>query len=687
MIKEDDYWQERGFIDDLINQLPAAIFWKNTQSVFLGCNKYFADLASLSTPKEIIGKTDYDLPWGANEGDSYRKDDQEVMFSKLPKLGIEESQTLSNGKVITLLTNKIPLFSKQKVVVGLLGIFHDITARKEMERSLEKAKNQAEAANQAKIAFIANMSHDIRTPLSGIVGISSLLEEDAKNTEQKQYAHWIKESGDQLLGLLNGILEVVSADNICESDLHEEIFDLRQCIYDIIQLERPTTTLKKLALQVEIDKAVPQYIVSDRTKLHRVLLNLLGNAIKFTAVGHIRIEVKCLSSDNEQAQIQFGVSDTGIGISKTMQDEVFDRFFRATPSYKSAYTSHGVGLHIAQSYVKLLGGEIKLTSKEGVGTLFYFDLPCKISHRPYHPSVSTAEKIESQSENQSTTRVSTFDVSSNYTPHLLLVEDNAVALKMLEVMVSKAGYSFISARDGEQALELAQTMEFDLIITDIGLPGISGHELTRRLRSLETALNKKQRPIVGLTAHARETAADECRQCGMSDVFTKPITPTMLQTMVNQFASPALNEQSHQEVSNKPSAPVNLGNDLPSTEELLFDLEQYPLLDINSAIASIGSVSMLREILVMINQDIVNDGQAIEEAYANKRWETVEKLAHKMKGGALYSGTTRIKYACQYLERYQKAGHIAWRDKLCDQLLHVLRETKKCIEHWLITTH
>ncbi|MCX7116980.1 MAG: ATP-binding protein [Legionellales bacterium] len=322
-MKEDDYWQGPEFIDDLINQLPAAIFWKNTRSVFLGCNQYFADLAQLASPKDIIGKTDYDLPWGKYESDLYRLDDQEVMNSGLPKLGIEEPQTLSNGRVITLLTNKIPLFTKQKVLVGIFGIYHDITARKEMELTLQKAKNEAEAANLAKTEFIANMSHDIRTPLSGIVGMSELLEEDVQHLEQRQYAHWIRESGVQLLGLLNGILDVVSASHVSEHDLNEEAFDLRLCIQDIVQLELPTTQLKQIDLQVDVEASVPTYIISDRTKIHRILLNLLGNAIKFTSTGSITILVKCLLSDDESVRLLFSVKDTGIGIPEQLQDKVF----------------------------------------------------------------------------------------------------------------------------------------------------------------------------------------------------------------------------------------------------------------------------------------------------------------------------------------------------------------------------
>ena len=402
MDKEDNYWQEPKFIDDLINQLPAAIFWKNTESVFLGCNKYFANLAGLSSPQDIIGVTDYDLPWGEHEGHLYRKDDQEVMQSKLPKLNIEESQTLSDGRVITLLTNKIPLFSKQNAIVGVLGIFHDITARKEMERSLEKAKNEAEASNHAKTEFIANMSHDIRTPLSGIVGMSELLKQEVKEPEQQQYAHWVNESGQQLLSLLNGILDVVSANNVTENDRHEEAFDLHQCLQDIVQLELPTTKLKGIDLQINISDETPRFIISDRTKIHRILLNLLGNAIKFTQKGMVAIEISCQSRTNEQVDIEFTVKDTGMGIPEALQDTVFERFSRVTPSCKGLYAGHGLGLHIAQSYVKLLGGEIKLRSKEGLGTSFYFVLPCKVSHcsaisTPHHvPSPINREPFQQQ---------------------------------------------------------------------------------------------------------------------------------------------------------------------------------------------------------------------------------------------------------------------------------------------------
>ena len=650
MQEEENYWNERDFLNDLIDQIPAAIFWKNTDSVFLGCNQYFANLAALSSPKDIIGKTDYELPWGKHQADLYRKDDQEIIVSKKPKMAIEESQTLENGKMITLLTNKIPLFSKKSHVVGVLGIYQDITSRKEMELSLEQTKNQAEAANKAKTEFIANMSHDIRTPLSGIVGMSGLLEESVHKPEQKQYAEWIYESGEQLLGMLNGILDVVSAEQINEYDLHEDTLDVRQCIQDVVKLELPAVKLKGLDIHINIDEQVPKYIVSDSTKLHRVLLNLLGNAIKFTHTGYVAIQVNLRMNNQQPAQLQFNVIDSGIGIPIQLQNKVFDRFYRATPSYKGLYAGPGVGLHIAQSYVKLLGGELSLVSKEGEGATFYFELPLKVDNK-------RITQIESRPSLPNEPTI------YNEAPHLLLVEDNRIALEIIETITVRAGCRFTSAVDGERALELAKSMYFDLIVTDMGLPGLSGRELTSHIRAWEVIQKKKPVPIVGLTAHVFDVEKSECIQCGMSAVLRKPIDLKTIRSIIDQF----------------------IPSDLDKGESKFFDLDAFPLFDMKNAMECMGNEALLRESLsLMVSQEIPRDLLEMQKAYENNDWDSIEKIAHKLKGGAVYCGTIKMVKACQNFGLYREVSDTALLTKLYYQLVQAIKETRQCIiERWL----
>lgn len=673
--------QEKEIKKSIIDCIPNHyIFWKDTNSVYLGCNEELATAMQLASSNDIIGKTDYDLHTTTEQSDAYCADDKEVMSSKIPKLNIEELQTLSDGSERILLTSKVPLFDEQGNVYGVLGIYSDITERKNTLISLEKAKNQAEAANRAKTEFIANMSHDIRTPLTGVVGMSQLLKDGAHNLQEKQFAQWINKCGVELLDLLNEILEVVSTDNASEADLQAELFNLYNCIDDIVHLEMPTIKMKKLDLQLRIDPSIPTLIISDKTKIHRILLNLLGNAIKFTPSGRIKIEVKCLSNDGELVQLQFSVSDTGIGIPFELQDKVFDRFFRASPSYKGVYPGHGVGLHIARSYVALLGGHISLTSCEGVGTTIYFDLTCKIAKDTSETSPVCIDSVDAETGRAFTptplAKSKLTSARSNLKPHILLIEDNAVALRMAEVIASKAGYRFHSATDAEKGFELVKSVEFDLIVTDIGLPGTSGYEFTRRVRQWETTtLKKRPIPIIGLTAHALNATRDECLQAGMNHVLNKPITEDLLQTMVNQWVFPVLD--------NKPQPPPPLGVDLPNSEEQLFELDVFPLLDVKNAIQNVGHETMLREILLLLKMDIILDGKTIEEAYNTKNWITIEKLAHKLKGGSVYCGTVRLKFACQYLERYQKTGHTRQLEKLYTQLQTVLQDTMISIESWL----
>jgi len=646
-------------LENIVANMPGHVYWKDINGLYLGCNNRQARSLGFEYSHEIVSKTDFDLPWGENKAEIFRINDLRIMDSG--KTEIIEEQSQVDGQNAVVLSHKSPLRNKQGEITGVLGISIDITDLKMTEEALTIAKENAEAANRAKIEFIANMSHDIRTPLSGVIGMSQLLEERLVEPEHKQFAVWIKQSGEQLLSLLNSILDLVSVENVSEHDIRNDPFNLRQCIKDIVQLELPATLLKKIGLNIEIDERAPQHIVTDQAKLHRVLLNLLGNAIKFTQSGYITIDVKYVDFNGDQAYLQFQVIDTGIGISLEHQEQVFDRFFRASASYDGIYSGSGVGLNIAQSYVKLLGGELNFTSQPGMGTTFYFDLPVAVVEMD-------DPEIDFERSDLLSNRFNYVNLDNAL--HLLLVEDNVVALRMVELIADQAGCCYTSAVNGEDALILAKSIDFDLIVTDIGLPGMSGYDLTRHIREWETEQHKPVIPIVGLTAHAY--AKNQCIESGMNDVFCKPLNLPILESILSQhiegsLADCKLNKHRH---------------DLPDSDSQLFELDHFAVLDIDHAADRIGNKTVLLELLhLMAAQEIPYDEHCLHDAYQAGNWPAIEKLVHKMKGGAVYCGTFKMQYACQYLERYHKAGHTELLDSLYQQLLRVLEETKHIILH------
>lgn len=651
-----------AYYQKIISCMPNNVYWLDNHCVTQGCNNNVLKFIGLQTLNEFVGITYEEMGqiagWTEGHSELYKQDDIKVMTSGEPQLNVEEPPIHDpEGHATYYLTSRVPIVGDNEEIVGVVGISVDITKRKEMEETLRHSKIAAEAANQAKTEFIANMSHDIRTPLSGVVGMAELLEQTLQNPNHKQQARWLRESGVQLLNMLNGILDVISADQVREPEPHEEYFDLRQFINDLVQLERPSTTLKQLDLQITIAPNVPTLLLSDRTKLHRILLNILGNAIKFTSAGTVSLQIECPQKNNGQGIIQFSIIDTGIGIPLALQQKVFDRFFRVSPSYKGLYSGQGIGLHIAQSYVNQLGSTLDLQSEEGVGTTVSFSLTCLVM-----------ERVETAVPTICTALLSTL---SPHAPHLLLVEDQPIALQIVESMASAAGFHFTSAIDGEQALTLATTQSFDLIMTDIGLPGMSGHEFTRRFRQWEQSLQKPPCPIIGLTAHARLTAEKECLASGMNDVFSKPVNVSMLQRIVKQWVV----QKQHS----------SLGVDLPATEANLFELDALPLFDPDLALVNMGDNQTLRlKILhIFVNATIPEGLEDINIAYTELNWSSIEHIAHQMKSAALYSGAVQMKQACQYLERYRKAGHTSQLNALYEQLIRVAAETQQAVLHWL----
>jgi len=659
------------YMENIIAQIPVSVYWMNQDCVYLGCSNNMAKLLNLKSRHDMVGKTYADL-YDKKSTTHYKKADKTVMDKGI-SLNLEEPLYYPDGTSKIYLSNKVPLYDLEGKIIGMLGVSVDITDRKKMEEDLRIAKEASEAASRAKTEFIANMGHDIRTPLTGIIGFSHYLEDKINTTEEKDCAKQIHESGEQLLNLLNGVLDMITADSANENSVRRETFDIHDVVHDVLKLELPAVKAHHLDIETHIDKSVPHYVVSDKMKLHRILLNLAGNAIKFTKIGHIELNAKLLSQENNTATVEFEVKDTGIGIPDALQNKVFDRFFKVSPSYKGLYTGNGIGLHIAQKYVELLGGQIRLTSKEGVGTSFFFTLKMKLGNKKAVTAAPAHGPIASQSMTQATARLHPKKL------HVLLIEDNVPALTVLQMMFKPFDVEVVSAKDAESAFLLVLQQPFDLIISDIGLPKQSGNELAKEIREYEKENHRSPCTIIGLTGHSLGEITKTCLESGMNEVYQKPLVPEALEALMARFIP--CEKESDVLAS---ASEEGLGMDLPNSEEELFALDHLPLLDMDMALKLLGTEKMVRTVFTTINTiGILPDLDAIKIAHDAGDWAKVQALVHKMKAGSLY-GTVQLHYAFLYLERYQKAGHTVHLEGLYTQMLQVIDKTIAYLDSWLM---
>ncbi|MDP1604624.1 MAG: ATP-binding protein [Legionella sp.] len=655
--------------------VPGNFYWKNSKAQYLGCNNTLLETLGLDSMIDIIGKTDQDL-W-PDQADKLRENDQRVIQTG-ETLFLEEKVTMKDLGDRHFTVIKMPLLDEDGAIIGILGNSLDITELKNTQVKLQIAMEQAEAANRAKTEFIANMGHDIRTPLTGIIGFSHYLEDHIQDLEGKSCARQIHESGEQLLGLLNGVLDMITADSTNENNVVWESFDLHDLVHDVLKLELPAVKAHHLTIETHLDKNIPHYVIGDKMKLHRILLNLAGNAIKFTEEGHIELNASLLSKMEDTVTIEFEVKDTGIGIPDELQDKVFDRFFKISASHKGLYTGNGIGLHIAQKYVELLGGQLSLKSKEGVGTSFFFTLKMKSGTKEsvIQPNTSLVNPMVSQlSARQHSELPQIINTLHPNQLRVLLVEDNPAALKVLQMMVKPYSTEIHTAGDAESAFLLVQHQAFDLIISDIGLPKKNGDELAKDIRALEAEHHRTPCIIVGLTGHTLDDITQACLNAGMNEVYRKPMTAKPLKNLMERF---------NMDAGLQDNPAVNSGTtELPATQAELFDIDKLPLLDMDLAIKLLGNEQMAREIFQsLVEKGILPDLKTMQQAHAANDWTTIGALAHKMKAGAVY-GTVQLHYALFYLERYIKEGYSTCLEDLYSQLLRVIDKTHSHLNSWL----
>lgn len=384
----------------------------------------------------------------------------------------------------------------------------------ELERMIKLAEN----VNEAKTEFLTNMSHDIRTPLNGIIGIIELLKHTNLNDEQKGYLEMLRSSSEILADIVGNALDMTVLES-GKLQVNYETFDLKEDINNIINQLAIIGHKKNIKTMYYIEPFTETCIMGDKLKLNQVLINLMNNSIKYTSEGHVFLSVKKLEDNNDRVKYQFSIEDTGIGIDEDFKNKIFGTFSKEELSY-NRQNGLGLGLIISKRLVSMMNGEIWCESKKGVGSTFYFTVEFIKNRMVYNDKENDKLEVETDKYNK--------------TPLILVVEDNEINKKLAEAFLRKRGYSNIIAGNGVEAIKVYKNSHIDLILMDIQMPELNGFEATKIIRDLEKESGIHV-PIIAMTAYAMTGDREKCLSAGMDDYISKPISADMLYEKIEKY--------------------------------------------------------------------------------------------------------------------------------------------------------
>ena len=497
---------ERDRLRTLIDNLPDHIFIKDRQSRFVTVNTTHAASLGKQSEAELIGLSNRDICEPAL-AEIYEADDERVMTTGVTLLNREEEFVTFEGFRRTILTTKVPLRTKSGEIIGLVGICRDITERKLAEEELHRAKDAAEVASRAKSDFLANMSHEIRTPMNAVIGMTELLLDTSLQPEQRDYLETIRDSADSLLEIINDILDFSKIES-GKVDLESYPIQVREWLGDAVRTLAIRAHAKRIELAFEIEDGVPQFVLGDGLRLRQIILNLVGNAIKFTEQGEVVVSVRVESLTDDHVQLHFAVRDTGIGISPEQQARVFDAFEQADTSMTRRFGGTGLGLSISSRLVSLMNGRIWVQSQLDVGSTFHF----LVNFKRATDSMAAAAAVSADAHLLTGLRV-------------LIVDDNDTNRRILLRMCQNWHMNPIAVADAPSALDqLRRASEagppFDLVLTDASMPDVDGFTLASHIRQ-----DRKISSVVVmmLTSLDQTHGAQELAQLGIKSFLVKPV--------------------------------------------------------------------------------------------------------------------------------------------------------------------
>ncbi len=538
--------QSRSFLDSIIENIPNMIFVKDAKTLrFVRFNRA-GEMLLGRMREELVGKNDFDF-FPREEAEFFTQKDLEVLRNRKVIDIQEEPISTSDGSIRFLHTKKIPIYDKDNQPKFLMGISEDITdkkkaenqrseliraqaARAEAEKNAEKMAYLVESANEAsraKSAFLANISHEIRTPLGAMLGFTELVLDDKSLTPaQIQYLSTVERNGRQLLRLVDEILDLskVESEHI---QIDKTTFELKELVNDVTTSLNLKANEKGLLLNTTFENASDSGIISDPSRLRQIMVNIIGNAIKFTDRGHIDVRVSLVKKqDQSDGLVSIEVEDSGIGIDPKQAEVLFKPFVQADESMTRRFGGTGLGLFLSRKLAQLMGGDVTLASSQpGHGSCFKIEILVGLAENKVSENIPVRNK---PSLNSKQSRV-------------LIVDDAIDNRLLLEMFLKKYQVETVSASNGQEAVQAALSSHFDLVLMDVQMPVMDGFEAVKQLRD-----QNYTQPVIALTAHAMRGDRERCIEKGFDDYIQKPINRQTLETCLARYLSyPTTPEPKH----------------------------------------------------------------------------------------------------------------------------------------------
>lgn len=553
----------------------------------------------------------------------------EVFWVKADRLGQEKREwTYVRKDKSTLIVSLAvtTILDENGEITGYLSIAEDISERKQNEAIVLLAKNRAEALAQSKSEFLANMSHEIRTPMNAIIGLSYLALNKEVPDEVRNYLEKINSSSNSLLSILNDILDF-SRLEVGRLTIEHSSFDLYVILDSIRNLFADHAAEKGLDFNINVEAEVPRFLLGDGLRLKQILVNLVGNAIKFTEQGDVTLEITLQYFYRSQAKLSFYVIDTGIGISDRDCEKLFQPFSQVDGSITRRFGGSGLGLAISHNLLKLMGGELAVESTSGKGSIFSFELILGISSMPTTLPANPAQRDFGKL--LAGTRI-------------LVVEDNPTNQQVIKELLNLSRITVEIANNGAEVMGLLDNDAFDAVLMDMHMPEMDGFEATKLIRNQARFINL---PIIALTAGVTQEEQQKCMALGMNGFIAKPINPQKLMSLLVQLIKP------------DEAVGVETGAIMPAIDIATPDTDEQPILDLNNLLLMINdNRELATRLLFSFMENTKGLPDEVEALVYAGDFAAVKELLHKIKGSSGNIGAMRLHSAAEALETEFKAA-------------------------------